>query len=103
MDEFTPPPLSPSSEEIIVDTEQSFARECLSKLDHLKELGRIHVEGQAVTHSKRWGLVFRADFIVENRHHEGLVDRLVCWHDEKGKIVVNISIGQEAIPVRDSS
>jgi hypothetical protein len=92
------PPLSPSGERSAPD-DPEFVRECLSTLDLIGKKGTIDPGPHLLTLNKKWGVVFRADLTIGQKRIEGLIDRLVCWRREDGRLGMFFAIGQDVPPL----
>lgn len=73
------PPLSPTSEPLVIDA--VFERECESALAALRNAGMV-VHQSTTTNNENWGRVFRAD--IEMPSDPGVVIRMLCWREDGG-------------------
>jgi hypothetical protein len=46
---------------------------------------------QLLTHSEKWGLIWRADFWKPERKNQGDPIRVACWKNDKGETGMTIS------------
>ncbi|HEX4183516.1 MAG TPA: hypothetical protein VHY34_09675 [Caulobacteraceae bacterium] len=97
-EDYGVPSLSPESEQSAPD-DPSFVNDCLAALDQLASVGEIGVGAQALTESRDWGLVFRADFTIDGPSPPGFINRLVCWRRPDGTRGSVYAIGQDVPPL----
>jgi hypothetical protein len=89
-EEFKHPPLSPGNDELSFDDER-FLQRCHAHASRTILNLKLEMTQEAVTRSKDWGLVWRADFRFPNRKLSSptTVDRFMCW--EKGETLFFMS------------
>ena len=88
--EFEHPPLSPGNDELSFDDER-FLQRCHAHASSMIVNLKLEMTQEAVTQSKDWGSVWRADFKFPNRKPSSppTVNRLMCW--EKGEMLFFMS------------
>lgn len=95
------PPLSPTGEQL-APNDIEFVMKCLSQLNALSKMGKIEPGPHLLTTSKRWGLVFRADFTINGDKLPDAVDRLICWREDSGKFGMTFAMGQNIAPLTEN-
>ncbi len=93
------PPLSPDGEKS-APNDPGFVATCLENLAALRLLHHVQVGAQALTMNDKWGVVFRADFILDHDTAPNPINRLVCWKNDKGKLVVTFAMWQGVKPLK---
>jgi hypothetical protein len=95
------PPASPEGETVVAD-ERLFIDACKSAIaDQAQTLG-WSFGNSVLTHSDRWGLVWRVDFFVIGRpvQHTSLINRAIHWGKSDGTIDgAAFLFGQQVAPL----
>jgi hypothetical protein len=93
------PPLVPDRETVITD-EPSFVEACKAALSAEAQKFQWVFEKSLLTRSHRWGLVWRADFVVAGRQRSShFIDRAMCWGSADGVEGTAVAFGQRIAPL----
>lgn len=93
------PPLSPEGEKI-VQGDPSFVAACQERIRYLASTGLWKLGKPLLTHSDKWGLVWRVDFEYPHDDLAPLINRAICWRTDDGTGVNSeIAIGQQVAPL----
>lgn len=95
---FEAPPTDPATEEVTVDDE-SFVEECDTVVGEFLPRDSARLGAGLLTKTERWGLVWRADFTRLDSDLSPLINRIVCWRTDDGKIAACVAIGQSLAPL----
>jgi hypothetical protein len=87
------PPGSPGDDEQLVDGNPEFAEAGRADMKNITK-GRIEWGTEMFTHSKRWGLIWRADFSEPERKIQIPPTRVVRWMTDDGGIGTLVSCGK---------
>jgi hypothetical protein len=85
---FCPP--EPSADEQPADDDAGFAASCRADVVSMAK-GPVVWEGQLLTYSPKWGLVWRADFWERDRNNQDFPSRVACWKHENGESGMTLS------------
>jgi hypothetical protein len=95
-----PPTLKVGPDELFAE-DVSFQTNCIQLFDDRSK--RLHwiLLKSVLTHSKKWGLVWRADFkINESETSNSKTNRMVCWVDVPTKEIWDVTaFGQKIAPL----
>jgi len=77
----TRPPLAPAGDEIPVQEQASFEADCMAALKPAADHLGYAFTKSVLTSSAKWGLIWRADFLVQGRPPpgSGMVNRALAW------------------------
>ena len=92
------PPLVPDREAVVAD-DPSFVDTCKAAFAAEAEKFEWVFEGSLLTRSQRWGLIWRADFVVAGRSSAHLVNRAMCWGGTGGIEGTAIAFSQQIAPL----
>jgi hypothetical protein len=93
------PPLVPDRETVVTD-KPSFVEACKAAFSAEALQLQWVFEKSLLTRSQRWGLVWRADFIVAGRPRSShLINRAMCWGGADGVEGTAVSFGQRIAPL----
>ena len=88
------PPLVPAADEVLVPGQYFVTKQCVAEVKKMMARLSDRLGHPLLTHSARWGIVWRSDFDDPGVHVDGLVDRAVCWSPTHGAWSIGIAIGQ---------
>jgi hypothetical protein len=83
------PPLGPSGETAAVNVPPRGVEQCMTLLRAITNQTDAHIDRSLITSSRRWGLLFRADFSSGNPPVHG---RYVCQIDRRGPLVISFQL-----------
>ena len=94
------PPLVPDRETVVTD-EPSFVEACKAAFSAEAQQFQWVFENSLLTRSQRWGLVWRADFVVAGlqKSCSHFVDRAMCWGSADGVEGTAVAFGQRIAPL----
>jgi hypothetical protein len=92
------PPLEPADERELAGND-AFLASCQAALDDISITKGWTLGPQRLTHSDRWGPVWRVDFEFPDTSLKPLINRIICWQTEKGDIALTFAIGQFVSPL----
>jgi hypothetical protein len=93
------PPWVPDRETVVAD-EPSFVEACKSAFTAEAQQFEWVFEKSLLTRSQRWGLVWRADFVVAGRSKSShLINRAMCWSGVDGVEGTAVGFGQRIAPL----
>jgi hypothetical protein len=93
------PPWMPDSETVVAD-ETSFVEACKAAFSAEAQQFQWVFEKSLLTRSQRWGLVWRADFVVAGRPKSShLFNRAMCWGGADGIEGTAVGFGQRIAPL----
>jgi hypothetical protein len=94
------PPVAMSNAEIAID-DFEFSTECDEAIADLRKMGGWKLLSKIVTKSRKWGLLWRADFHTTDTEVD-FVNRVICRRGDDGIIAIVIAFSQdiERLPVR---
>ena len=92
------PPLNPAAETVVADN-GAFVEKCRSAIEEFASRLDIQLHRGVLTENETWGLVWRVDFTFPDKDFSPRVNRIVCWQNSDGKIVVQIAVGQLLPPL----
>jgi hypothetical protein len=85
---FCPP--EPSSDEQPAAEDPEFLANCRADVISMMN-GPVVWEGQLLTRSPKWGLVWRADFWDPKNSAQLYPSRITCWKNDKGELGMTVS------------
>ena len=85
---FCPP--EPSPDEQLTDEDPEFLAKCHADVVSMAN-GPVVWEGQLLTRSPEWGLVWRADFWEVKKANQDNPSRVTCWRRDDGEFGMTIS------------
>jgi hypothetical protein len=89
------PPIVPDGE--AVTEEPSVTATCS---EQVREFTKHWQLGQPLlTRSDKWGLVWRVDFTMPGESLAPLINRIICWQEPGGGVVITVAIGQPVPPL----
>jgi hypothetical protein len=92
------PPLEFDNEPRITGT-PAFVSACRAAIRDFEKAQRWQLGTQIVSEVAPWGMIWRADFNVQDQLVEPLVNRIVCWGGESGEVALLIAFGQKLSPL----
>lgn len=96
-DMLDPPPMDPGAEPRL--TEPAFDAECVAFCEKLLSEGQQLCSERIMTHTEKWGLVWRADYLDPQSRLHGRVSRLICWKSPTGALRFLDAMLQEIAPL----
>jgi hypothetical protein len=85
---FCPP--EPSADEQPAAEDPEFLANCRADVISMSN-GPVVWEDQLLTHSPKWGLVWRADFRDPKRNNQDYPSRVTCWKNDNGEFGMTVS------------
>ena len=85
---FCPP--EPSPDERPADEDPEFLASCRADVISMAD-GPVVWEGQLLTRSPRWGLVWRADYWEVKKNNQANPSRVTCWRSDSGEFGMTVS------------
>jgi hypothetical protein len=93
------PPWVPDRETVVTD-EPSFVEVCKAALSAPAQELQWEFEKSLLTRNQRWGLVWRADFVVAGQQRSSrLINRAMCWGGANGVEGTAVGFGQRIAPL----
>jgi hypothetical protein len=93
------PPWVPDREPAVAD-EPSFVEACKAAFSAEAQQFQWEFEKSLLTRSQRWGLVWRADFVVAGRQRSShFINRAMCWGRAHGVEGTAVGFGQRIAPL----
>lgn len=97
-DDVPAPPLSPAGERVIPE-DTAFAESFLSIIRQHPYFPRW-VFGTAIfTHTEEFGTIWRVDYKMPEITDPSMINRIICWKNEKGDPRIMYAIGQLEPPL----
>jgi hypothetical protein len=98
-EQYEIPPLEPDRETVVAD-DPSFVEACKAAFTADAQQFEWVFEKSLLTRSQRWGLVWRADFVIAGRPRSShLINRAMCWGNAGGVEGTVVAFGQKVAPI----
>ncbi len=92
------PPLGLASDEVVVD-DSAFERRCIEDFEYIVQRMRMVLRKTVVSQSDYFGLVFRADFDLDEIPAPYNTNRLVCWMSTDSRLQIIVAPSQDIAPL----
>ncbi len=93
------PPWVPDRETVLAD-ETSFVEACEATFSADAQKFQWVFEKSLLTRSQRWGLIWRADFVIAGRPKSShMINRAMCWGCADGIEGTAVGFGQRIAPL----
>ena len=93
------PPLSPEGETSAPD-DRDFPKACLKDLNLIVQRVGWRYGASFLSHSEKWGDIWRIDFEIAGEDLSPRINRVMCWRTPAdAKLNLMIAIGQDILPL----